>query len=304
MTSTVYSPRSRRLIDGLFALFGLCLLVAALSLLGLLLFDLAMAARPALRWDFLTTHVSSDPATTGVLAPWVGSVLVVLLALVVAVPVGVAAATYLEEYAAKNWLNQLVEINISNLAGVPSIIWGLAALGLFATSDSLRDSLLAGGLALGMLVLPIVVVSSREAIRAVPRELREAAAAMGASPWQVTAHHVLPASFGGILTGVIIGVSRAIGETAPLLVLGAVVLIQWLPPAPSISAEPPFLQANFLYDRYTVLPVQMYSWIEDANVGFHACAAATGLFILILCLSLNALAIFLRARHAASLRGL
>jgi phosphate transport system permease protein len=212
-----------------------------------------------------------------------------------AVPLGVAAGVYLEEYGRKNWLTSLIEINISNLAGVPSIIYGLMALGLFVYQFHLGHSILSAGLTLACLILPIVIVATREALRAIPGGIREASYALGATKWQTVWHHLLPYSTGGIATGVIIAMSRAIGETAPLVTIGALTFIAFLPPPP-VQAEAPFLSFGWLMSPFTVLPIQMFNWISRPTHDFHVNAAATGLVLIVLTLSMNAVAIVIRYR--------
>jgi phosphate transport system permease protein len=212
-----------------------------------------------------------------------------------AVPLGVAAGIYLEEYAPKNWLTAIIEINIANLAGVPSIVYGLMALGLFVYQLRLGHSVLTAGLTLALLILPIVIVATREAIRAVPGTIREAALALGATKWQTVKDHVVPYSTGGILTGVIIALSRAIGETAPLITIGALTFIAFLPGAP-IKAEFPFISLEWLMSPFTVMPIQMFNWISRPQEEFHLNAAATGLVLMFMTLMMNAVAIYLRYR--------
>jgi phosphate transport system permease protein len=210
-------------------------------------------------------------------------------------PVGVAAAIYLEEYAPKNWFTAIIEINVTNLAGVPSIIYGLLALGLFVYRLSLGQSIAAAGLTLALLILPIVIVATREALRAVPRAIREAAYALGATKWEVTADHVLPYSTGGILTGMIIGMSRAIGETAPIITIGALAFIAFLPTAP-FSGEFPYVSFTWLSDPFTVMPIQMFNWTSRPEAAFHQNAAAAGFVLVLMTLAMNGLAIWLRYR--------
>jgi phosphate transport system permease protein len=217
------------------------------------------------------------------------------------VPLGVAAGVYLEEYASKNKITDLLEINIANLAGVPSIIWGLAGLGLFIFILHMERSILAAGLTLGLLVLPIVIIATREAIRAVPRTIREAAIALGATKWQTTRYHVIPYSLSGILTGSIIAMSRAIGETAPLVCIGAVLYITYLPPAP-VKSEPPFVSAEWLNSKFTVVPMQIFDWVSRPQPEFHANAAAASVVLVVLTLTLNAIAIAIRYRARKSIK--
>jgi phosphate transport system permease protein len=219
--------------------------------------------------------------------------LVMVVTFLSAVPMGVAAGIYLEEYAPKNWVADLIEINVSNLAGVPSIVYGLLALGLFVYTLDLGQSILTAGLTLGLLILPIVIVSTREAIRGIPVAIREAAYAVGATKWQVVFHHVIHYSFGGILTGVIIGMARALGETAPIITIGALTFIAFLPPSP-ITDVAPYLNFEWLSSGFTVMPIQMFNWLSRPDHAFHINAAATGAIIIIVTLLMNGTAIWLR----------
>ncbi len=217
------------------------------------------------------------------------------------IPVGIAAAIYLEEYAAKNWITRLIELNIINLAGVPSITFGLMALGVFVFQLKLGQSVLTAGLTLGLLVLPIVIVTTREAIRAIPNSIREASYALGASQWQTVKHHILPYSSGGIMTGVIIALSRAIGETAPLITVGALTFIAFLPTSP-VHPEFPYISFQWLKDPFTVMPIQMFNWISKPEEAFHQNAAATGVILLGMTLLMNGLAIAIRYRFRSKMK--
>lgn len=279
--------------DFIFAGVGM-LVIASLTITLLILFlDLVLDGYPRFTLDFFSNFPSRKALQAGILSAWIGSALVLLVTFVVAVPLGVAAGVYLEEYAKKNWISDLIEINVSNLAGVPSIIYGLLALGLFVYSFGLGQSILTAGLTLALLMLPIVIVATRESIRAIPIHIREAAFAVGATKWQVVLNHVLPYSYGGILTGVIIGMARAIGETAPVITIGALTFIAFLPPAP-ISTEIPFLNFDWLEAAFTVLPIQMFNWISRPQHAFHVNAAATGAVIILLTAAMNGFAIRLR----------
>lgn len=290
--------------DYAFALIGLvCLMVAVLTLLGLF-GNLLLDGWGRLNYDFFSSFPSRRAAQAGILSAWVGTVLVMLVTAVVAVPMGVAAAVYLEEYAPKTLLTAIIEINVSNLAGVPSIIYGLLALGLFVYQLDLGQSILTAGLTLALLILPIVIVATRESLRTIPREIREAAYALGATRWQMIADHVLPYSRGGILTGIIIGMSRAIGETAPIITIGALTFIAFLPPIP-FSGEPGEPAAglfDWLYSPFTVLPIQMFNWVSRPEEAFLINAAATGVVIIIMTLAMNALAIWLRYKIRKSIK--
>jgi phosphate transport system permease protein len=282
-------------VDRLFVLFGLLATFVGLLTLAALMTDLAIDGIGRLSWEFFTSFPSRFASRAGILSAWVGTILVMIVTAFTAVPLGVAAGIYLEEYAPKNWLTAIIEINIANLAGVPSIVYGLMALGLFVYQLRLGHSILTAGLTLALLILPIVIVATREAIRAVPGTIREAALALGATKWQTVKDHVVPYSTGGILTGVIIALSRAIGETAPLITIGALTFIAFLPGAP-IKAEFPFISLEWLMSPFTVMPIQMFNWISRPQEEFHLNAAATGLVLMFMTLMMNAVAIYLRYR--------
>ena len=287
--------RGRRLRERIFVGLGLASTLIGLVALSLLLYDLAHEGLGRLSWDFLTNFPSRRASQAGILSAWVGSLLVILVTALVAVPLGIGAGIYLEEYARRNWMTGIIEINVTNLAAVPSIVYGLLALGLFVYGLGTGRSILTAGLTLALLILPIIIVATRESIRAVPYSIREAAYGIGATKGQVTRDHVLPAAIPGILTGVIIGLSRALGETAPLITIGALTFIAFLPSSP-ITSEFPFLNFNWLFDGFTVLPIQAFNWISRPGSDFHANAAAAGLVLLALTLTLNAIAIVLRYR--------
>ena len=281
--------------DHMFAILGLlCLMVGLLTLLALLV-DMGMRGIPRIDWGFFTEFPSRRAANAGILSAWVGSALVMLVTAAAAIPVGIAAGVYLEEYARKNWFTDIIEINISNLAGVPSIVYGLLALGLFVYQFNLGQSILSAGLALALLILPVIIVATREAIRSIPGQIREGAYALGATKWQTVHDHILPYSTSGILTGVIIGMARAIGETAPIITIGALTFIAFLPPSP-VTAEFPFLSFEWLTAPFTVLPIQMFSWVSRPQVAFLDNAAAAGVVIIVMTLAMNAIAIVIRYR--------
>ena len=286
--------RTRRR-DAAFALLGLLLLFCLVLVLAALFGQLLLDGLPRLSGEFLLSFPSRFPERAGLLSAWVGSLLILFVTAASAIPVGIGAGIWLEEYAPRHWLSDLVELNVANLAGVPSIVYGLLALGLLVQGAGLGESVLAAGLTLGLMILPILIVATREAIRTVPAALREGAYALGASRWQTVRHHVLPGALPGILTGAIIGLSRAIGETAPLIVIGAVAFIAFLPPAP-LAAEPPYLDFDWLHSPFTALPVQLFNWLSRPDPAFHANAAAAGVVLILLTVSLNALAIRLRYR--------
>jgi phosphate transport system permease protein len=295
MSSIETRVARRKLADGVFAIVGLVATFVGMVTLAALLLDLAMDGGERLSWAFFTSFPSRFPERAGIVSAWVGTTLVMLVTAVTAVPMGVAAGVYLEEYAPKNWLTGLIEINIANLAGVPSIVYGLMALGLFVYQFKLGQSVLSAGLTLALLILPIVIVATREAIRAVPGSMREAAYALGATKWRTTKDHVLPYSMGGILTGVIIALSRAIGETAPLITIGALTFIAFLPDSP-IKAEFPFISFDWLMAPFTVMPIQMFNWTSRPQQEFHLNAAAAGLVLMVMTLAMNGIAIYLRYR--------
>ncbi len=286
---------ARRLWERIFIVLGILSTAFGLVMLAALLIDLAVAGFPRLTWDFFFNFPSRRAAQAGILSAWVGSLLVILTTASIGVPLGVGAGLYLEEYAPRNWMTNIIEINISNLAGVPSIVYGLLALGLFVYTFGTGRSIFTAGLTLALLILPIIVVATREAVRAVPAALREAAYGIGCTKWQVERDHVLPAAIPGVLTGVIIGVSRALGETAPLITIGALSYIAFLP-SPPITSEFPFISFQWLFDGFTVLPIQAFNWISRPGSDFHANAAAAGIVLLMLTLGLNAIAIYTRYR--------
>ncbi|OGR33548.1 MAG: phosphate ABC transporter, permease protein PstA, partial [Desulfuromonadales bacterium GWD2_61_12] len=300
-TDTQSLIRRQKLLEKMFIALGiLALLVALLTLLGLFT-RLAIDGAPRLTPEFFTHFPSRLAERAGILSAWVGSSLVMLVTACTAVPLGVAAGIYLEEYAPKNWLTALIEINVMNLAGVPSIVYGLLALGLFVHRLHLGQSIVTAGLTLALLILPIVIVATREALRAIPGGVREAAYALGATRWQMVSDHLLPYSAGGLLTGVIIGLSRAIGETAPIITIGALTFIAFLPASPFI-AEFPYLSFKWLAEPFTVMPIQMFNWTSRPEEAFQLNAAAAGVVLLGMTLLMNAVAIWLRYRIRKSIK--
>jgi phosphate transport system permease protein len=250
---------------------------------------------PRLNIDFFSNFPSRRAESAGILSAWVGTTLVMIVTAAAAIPLGVGAAVYLEEYAPKNWLTDIIEINVTNLAGVPSIVYGLLALGLFVYKFGFGQSILSAGLTLALLILPVVIVATREAIRSVPGAIREGAYALGATKWQTTYDHILRYSAPGILTGVIIGMARAIGETAPIITIGALTFIAFLP-EPPIGGTFPFVSFEWLMSPFTVMPIQMFNWTSRPEAAFHQNAAAAGLVLVVMTLSMNGLAIFIRYR--------
>lgn len=286
---------SRKRWDAAFAVLGfLALMVGVLTFVALFV-DMAVKGLPRLSYEFFTTFPSRRAEHAGILSAWVGSTLVMVVTALVAMPLGVASGVYLEEYAPKNWVTDVIEINITNLAGVPSIVYGLLALGLFVYQFGLGQSILSAGLTLALLILPVVIVATREAIRSIPQSIREGAYALGATRWQTVSDHILPYSAAGILTGMIIGLARAIGETAPIITIGALTFIAFLPPAP-VSAAPPFLNFEWLTSPFTVMPIQMFNWTSRPEAAFQLNAAAAGFVLVIMTLAMNGLAIWLRYR--------
>ena len=289
----IIAKRKRQ--DFLFNILGIiCTLVGILTL-GALLVDLFIDGATRLNWTFLSSFPSRFAERAGILSSWVGTLLIMLVTAFAAVPLGVSAGIYLEEYARRNWLTNLIEINIANLAGVPSIIYGLMALGLLVYQFRLGTNVLTGGLTLAFLILPIVIVATREALRTIPQGIREAAYALGSTKWQVVRHHLLPYSLGGTMTGIIIALSRAIGETAPLITIGALTFIAFLPPPP-IQSQPPFISFQWLSSPFSVLPIQMFNWVSRPDQDFVVNAAGAGLVLIVVTLLLNAVAIMIRYR--------
>lgn len=281
--------------DVIFGVIGILCLSVGLLTFATLFVDMLVDGYARLRPEFFTEFPSRRAGQAGILSAWVGTTMVMIVTAAVAVPLGVAAGIYLEEYAPRNWVTDVIEINISNLAGVPSIVYGLLALGLFVYQFGLGQSVATAGLTLALLILPVVIVATREAIRAIPGAIREAAYALGATKWQVVQGHILPYSTGGILTGVIIGMARAIGETAPIITVGALTFIAFLPPSP-IQAEPPFVSFEWLMSPFTVMPIQIFNWTSRPDPAFQANAAAAGFILVFMTLAMNGLAIWLRYR--------
>jgi len=281
--------------DLIFATIGVLALMVGVLTFASLFAGMAIDGAHRLSLDFFTNFPSRRPEEAGILSAWVGTTLVMIVTAVTAVPLGVAGAVYLEEYAPKNWVTDVIEINVTNLAGVPSIVYGLLALGLFVYQFGFGQSILSAGLTLALLILPVVIVATREAIRSIPAVIREGAYALGATKWQTTADHILPYSLPGILTGVIIGMARAIGETAPIITIGALTFIAFLPQAP-FSGDPPAGLFDWLFAPFTVMPIQMFNWTSRPEAAFHQNAAAAGLVLVVMTLSMNALAIYIRYR--------
>ena len=287
--------------DLLFMIAGIFALMIALLTFMALFSHMLIDGMPRLSWDFFTSFPSRKPESAGILSAWVGTTLVMFVTAVAAVPLGIGSGVYLEEYASKNLLTEIIEINVTNLAGVPSIIYGLLALGLFVYQLGFGQSILAAGLALALLILPVVIVATREAIRSVPVTIREGAYALGATKWQTVSDHLLPYSSAGILTGIIIGMARAIGETAPIITIGALTFIAFLPPSP-VNDEFPYVSIEWLTAPFTVMPIQMFNWVSRPEEAFQLNAAAAGLVLVVMTLAMNGLAIYLRYRMRKNIK--
>lgn len=282
--------------DQVFVIIGLMSLMVGVLTLAVLLGGLIQDGAGRLDWSFFSNFPSRRAERAGILSALVGSSLVMLVTALAAIPLGIAAGVYLEEYARRNWITEIIEINVTNLAGVPSIVYGLLALGLFVYGLGFGQSILSAGLTLALLILPVIIVATREAIRAIPGSIREGSYALGATRWQTVRDHVVPYSTGGILTGVIIGLARAIGETAPIITIGALTFIAFLPPAP-VGGEFPFISFEWLRSPFTVMPIQMFNWMSRPQAAFQENAAAAGVVLVVLTLLMNGTAIWLRLRY-------
>ena len=287
--------------NGVFSIIGFLSTLVGLVLLLVLMIDLFMDGAPRLSYKFFSSFPSRFPEEAGILSAWVGSFLVLLVTAGAAIPLGVAAGIYLEEYARKNWLTDIIEINIANLAGVPSIVYGLLALGLFVYLLKFGETILTAGLTLALLILPMVIMATREGIRAIPGSIREASYALGATKWQTVRWHIIPYSMGSILTGIIIGLSRAIGETAPIITVGALTFIAFLPASP-VTSEFPFISFKWLMDPFTVMPIQMFNWVSRPQKAFQMNAAAAGIVLMGMTLLMNGVAIYIRYKFRKKIR--
>jgi phosphate transport system permease protein len=276
------SALKNRLKDNAFKYFGIACTSFGLIMLAIFIGNVLMEGLGRINWDFITGFPSRKAEKAGILPALIGTLWIMGLTIIIAIPVGIAAAIYLEEYTKKSRLADFLEVNISNLAGVPSIIYGLLGLEIFGRIMGMGGSLLAGACTLSLLILPIIIVATREALKAVPKSIKEASFALGASKWQTIRHQLLPASFGGIVTSVILALSRAIGETAPLIVIGALAYVPFIPSSPT--------------DEFSVLPIQIFNWISRPQKGFAINAAAAIIILLIITFVLNGLAMYLRNR--------
>lgn len=274
------SIQRNRLKDQIFKIWGIGCTLFGLIILLFFIGDILVDGLQRIDWSFITNLPSRKAEKSGIYTALMGSVWILLLTTLIALPVGIAAGIYLEEYSKKGRLSALLEINISNLAGVPSIIYGLLGLEVFVRVMGLGASVLAGSLTLSLLILPIIIVATREAIKAVPSSIKDASYALGASKWQTIWHQILPASSGGILTGVILALSRAVGETAPLIVIGALAYVPFAPSTPM--------------DEFSVLPIQIFNWISRPQHGFIENAAAAIIILLLITFIMNGIAVYFR----------
>jgi phosphate transport system permease protein len=257
-------------------------------LLALLILEVLRNGIGWLDWQFVTSFPSRFAERAGIQAALWGTLWLIGLTALFSIPVGIGAAIYLEEYARRSWVNTVIEINIANLAGTPSIVYGILGLALFVRGLALGRSLMAGALTMSLLILPVTIIASREALRAVPGSIREASFALGATRWQTVWHHVLPAALPGILTSIILALSRAIGETAPLIMIGALTYVAFTPTGPG--------------DAFTALPIQIFNWASRPQVEFYGVAAAGIIVLLVVLLTLNAAAIWIRYRSQKAVR--
>jgi phosphate transport system permease protein len=269
--------------DVLIQTMAILVLALALASLAALLVDVFIDGAGRLSWQFLTSLPSRFPERAGIYTALVGSIWVITLTALLTLPVGIGAAIYLEEYARSGWFSRLIEVNIANLAGVPSIIYGLLGLGLFVRTFGFGRSVLAGAATLALLVLPIVILATREALRTVPSSIREGSYALGATKWQTIRHQVLPNALPGILTGLILALSRAIGETAPLITIGALTYVPFAP--------------DGIWSQFTVLPIQIFNWLSRPQAAFAENASAGIIVLLVLLVTMNAVAIVVRDRY-------
>lgn len=261
---------------------------ASVFLLAVLLYQVCADGLGWLDWQFFNSFPSRFPDRAGIKSALVGTLWMIALVAVFSIPVGICSALYLEEFAGKGKFAKFVELNISNLSGVPSIVYGILGLAIFVRYFALERSLISGALTMSLLILPTIIIAGREAIRGVPMSIRYAALSLGATRWQTTWAHVLPASFPGIMTGVILALSRAIGETAPLILIGAMTFVAFLPQGPM--------------DSFTALPIQIYNWVSRPQPEFHELAAAGIIVLLVVLLLMNATAIYIRSRTERRLK--
>lgn len=272
--------QKNKLIDSVFKAIGMLFTSLGIIILAILLYSIIKAGYSRINWEFLTSLPSRIPERAGIYTAVIGTLDLMLLTIIFSIPVGVGAGIYLEEYSKKSRLASILEINIANLAGVPSIIYGILGLGIFVRFFGFGGSILSGALTLSLLILPIIIVATREAIKAVPSSMKEASFALGASKWQTISRVILPSSFGGILTGIILALSRAIGETAPLIVVGAMAYVPFVP--------------HSLFDTFSVLPMQIFTWTTRPQAGFAIAAAGAIIVLLFITFVMNAIAVYFR----------
>ncbi|NJW51697.1 phosphate ABC transporter permease PstA [Salinimicrobium oceani] len=280
--------RKNRLFDQVFKVWGIICTFLGLVLLTIFIGSILVDGIQRIDWDFLVNLPSRKAERAGIYTAVMGSIWILFFTTIIALPLGIAAAIYLEEYAKESKMASLLEVNISNLAGVPSIIYGLLGLEVFVRIMEMGASVLAGSFTLALLILPIVIVSTREALKAVPKSVRDASFALGASKWQTVSRQLLPASFGGILTGIILALSRAVGETAPLIVIGALAYVPFAPESPM--------------DEFSVLPIQIFNWISRPQHGFEVNAAAAIIILLLITFVMNGIAVYFRNRWQSKLK--
>ncbi len=275
-------------MDQVFKYWGIFCTLLGLVLLAIFIGSILVDGVKRIDWEFITNLPSRKAENSGIYTALMGSVWVLVLTTIFALPIGIGAAIYLEEFSRKGKLSSILEVNISNLAGVPSVIYGLLGLEIFVRVMQMGSSVLAGSFTLALLILPIVIVSTREAIKAVPQSIRDASYAMGATKWQTVSMQLLPASFGGIMTGVILALSRAVGETAPLIVIGALAYVPFAPSSPM--------------DDFSVLPIQIFNWISRPQEGFELNAAAGIIILLSITFIMNGIAVYLRNKWQKKLK--
>lgn len=276
------SIRTNRLIDTGFKYVGIACTFFGIVVLLIFLGDIVIKGMTRIDWDFLSNLPSRRAERAGILTAWTGTAWILGLTAIISIPLGISAGIYLQEYGTKNRMASFIELNIANLAGVPSIIYGLLGLQIFVRTFNFGGSLLAGAFTLALLILPIIIVATREALKAVPNSLREASYGMGATKWQTIWYQILPAASGGILTGIILALSRAVGETAPLIVIGALAYVPFV-------AESPM-------DEFTVLPIQIFNWVSRPQEAFLVNAAAAIIILLAITFVMNGIAVYLRNR--------
>lgn len=273
-----------RLKDTSFRFFGMFSTFFGLVMLVIFISSIFSEGISRISWDFITNYPSRNPAKAGIISALAGTLWIIVITALAAIPIGIGAAIYLEEFSKKSRLGKIIEINITNLAGVPSVIYGLLGLEIFGRIMGMGGSILAGSFTLALLILPIIIVATREAIKAVPSSLREASYALGASKWQTVKSTVIPSASSGIITGIIIAISRAIGEAAPLIVVGALAYVPFVPDSPT--------------SEFTVLPIQIFNWVSRPQAEFLVNASAGIIILLGITFLLNSIAVYLRIKRS------